>query len=68
MMANFSSETMELKNVNIKNPKPGNSKLSIKGNTFFFFFYKSRQHYSKSYISGMSYKKHLKEVLQADRK
>ena len=36
MMANFSSETMELKNVNIKNPKPGNLKLSIKGNTFFW--------------------------------
>ena len=41
MMANFSSETMELKNVNIKNPKPGNSKLSIKGNTFFFFLIKA---------------------------
>lgn len=35
MMANFSSETMELKSVNIKNPKPGNSKFSIKGNTVF---------------------------------
>ena len=35
MMANFSSETMELKSVNIKNPKPGNSKFSIKENTVF---------------------------------